>query len=102
MPTEPSLTLVRRLKAPPAKVYAAWTDTHLGTPATGRQDVAFAAATLGSGRSGVATGIIVALLLLIGAVTLFTLRSRRSGASPAPQPAVPSPAVAEKPGVTGR
>jgi uncharacterized protein YndB with AHSA1/START domain len=26
MPTEPSLTLVRRLKAPPAKVYAAWTE----------------------------------------------------------------------------
>ena len=26
MPVEPSLTLVRRLKAPPAKVYAAWTD----------------------------------------------------------------------------
>jgi uncharacterized protein YndB with AHSA1/START domain len=26
MPVEPSLTLVRRLKAAPAKVYAAWTD----------------------------------------------------------------------------
>ena len=26
MPVEPSLTLVRRLKAPPAKVYAAWTE----------------------------------------------------------------------------
>lgn len=26
MPVEPSLTLVRRLKAPPAKVFAAWTD----------------------------------------------------------------------------
>lgn len=26
MPVEPSLTLVRRLKAPPAKVFGAWTD----------------------------------------------------------------------------
>lgn len=25
-PTAPSLTLVRRIKAPPAKIYAAWTD----------------------------------------------------------------------------
>ena len=28
-PQKPSLTLVRRLKAPPAKVYAAWTDPAL-------------------------------------------------------------------------
>jgi uncharacterized protein YndB with AHSA1/START domain len=29
VPTKPSLTLVRRLKAPPAAVYAAWTDPAL-------------------------------------------------------------------------
>lgn len=29
MPVEPSLTLVRRLRAPPAKVFAAWTDPGL-------------------------------------------------------------------------
>ena len=72
------------------EVYAVWTDTHLGTPTTGRQDVAFASVTLGSGRSGLATGVIVALLLLIGAVILFSLRSHR-GAASAPQSAWPSP-----------
>lgn len=62
---------------------AVWTDTHLGTPATGRQDVAFASATLATDRSGLRAFLVVILLLVIGAIALFVLRSRRSdGASP--------------------
>jgi hypothetical protein len=48
--------------------YAAWTDTHLGSPATGRQDVSFASADLGGGGGN--TGLVVVgglvLLLLLG------------------------------------
>lgn len=83
------------------KAYAVWTDTHLGTPVTGRQDVAFAAVSLGSDRSGLATGLIVALLLVIGAGTVFVLRTRGGG----PAGADPAPAerdVADEPRVAGR
>jgi len=82
------------------RAYAVWTDTHLGTPATGRQDVAFASVDLGSGRSGVVTGLVVALLLVIGAVTLFTLRSRNGDAAVAQSSA--GPQVPDEQRVTGR
>jgi len=58
--------------------YAVWTDTHLGTPATGRQDVAFASVKLGSDRAGLRAVLIVVFLLVIGAVIVFIVRSRRS------------------------
>ena len=82
------------------KAYAVWTDTHLGTPATGRQDVAFAAVTLGSDRSGLAAGLVVALLLVIGAGTVLALSSRRkSGPTRASSP--DEPLVADETRVTG-
>ncbi|MDQ2826133.1 MAG: glycoside hydrolase [Actinomycetota bacterium] len=65
------------------RAYAVWTDTHLGTPATGRQDVAFASASLGSSRTGTAIAIVVILLLMIGALAVFLVRSRRTSAAPA-------------------
>ncbi|MDQ6727401.1 MAG: glycoside hydrolase [Actinomycetota bacterium] len=78
------------------RAYAVWTDTHLGTPATGRQDVAFTSVALGSSRGGVAVALVVILLLLIGASTVFLVRSRRTKAAPA-RPAdnarVPGPRV---------
>jgi len=58
--------------------YAVWTDTRLGTPATGRQDVAFASVKLGSDRAGLRAVLIVVFLLVIGAVIVFIVRSRRS------------------------
>jgi len=66
-----------------ARAYAVWTDTHLGTPATGRQDVAFTSVSLGSSRSGLAITLVVAVLLVIGALSMFLVRSRRTGAGPA-------------------
>jgi len=73
------------------RAYAVWTDTHLGTPATGRQDVAFASVSLGSDRSGLRVVLIVVLLLVIGAVIVFTLRSRRAS-GPSSGRALPSEA----------
>jgi len=81
------------------KVFAAWTDTREGTPATGRQDVAFASVSLGSGRSGLPAALVVALLLVIGAVTMFTVRARRKGLPPTPAPAT---SQVTQPRVAGR
>jgi hypothetical protein len=82
------------------RAYAVWTDTHLGTPATGRQDVAFTSVSLGSGRSGLAVVLVGALLLVIGAFTVLLLRSRRTGAAAAPS--TEAPRVADEPQVPGR
>lgn len=85
------------------KVYAVWTDTHLGSPATGRQDVNFASVDLGHGRSGAVIGAGVVVLLLLGGAMALVLRSaskgRSTGERPATAPASPS---AEEPRVTGR
>ena len=61
------------------KAYAAWTDTHLGTPATGRQDVSFAEADLGGGSGGrtlVLVGALVVLLVIGGGILLGVSRSK--------------------------
>lgn len=71
------------LAAGDGKVYAAWTDTHLGTPATGRQDVNFASVDVGSGRSGLVLVGGVVLLVLLGGGVVMALRSRGDDTSPA-------------------
>lgn len=64
------------------KVYATWTDTHLGTPATGRQDIEFAAVDVGGGGSRtVLVGGLVLLVLLGGGIVLAVRSRRNSGAS---------------------
>jgi hypothetical protein len=85
------------------KAYAVWTDTHLGSPATGRQDVDFASVDLGQGRSGlVAVGGLV-LLLLLGGGMLLAVRSRTRGPSSATGRSTPRPAgLPDESPVTGR
>jgi hypothetical protein len=79
------------------KAYAAWTDTHLGNPATGRQDVSFASADLGGGggSAGVlAVGGLVLLLLLGGGLLLARSRGRgrsaKAGGASSTEPSVPN------------
>lgn len=66
------------LVAGPARVIAAWTDTRLGNPATGRQDVVAATVRHGSGllpvaASAAVAGALVALLLMAA----LRMQSRR-------------------------
>jgi hypothetical protein len=85
------------------KVDAAWTDTHLGSPATGRQDVNFASVDLGGGRSGAVLAGGLVLLLLLGGGMSLALRSRGTGrSSPDGQPSPAESKVPDEPGVGGR
>ena len=63
------------------KAYAAWTDTHLGNPATGRQDVNFATVDFGGPRTGVLVAGGLVLLFLLGGGMVMALRSRRNSAA---------------------
>lgn len=85
------------------KVYAAWVDSRLGTPATGRQDVSFASVDLGGGRSNTVLVGGLVLLLLLGGGILLVVRSRGNGSSPSARPTSSTPApVSAEPGATGR
>jgi prepilin-type processing-associated H-X9-DG protein len=84
------------------KAYAAWTDTHLGTPATGRQDVSFASVDLGGDRSGLRAVVGLVLLLLIGGGIVLALRSRgKDRPATTGQRQSPERSVADGPRVTG-
>ncbi|HEX3620694.1 MAG TPA: sialidase family protein [Acidimicrobiales bacterium] len=87
------------------KVYAAWTDTRLGSQATGRQDVDFATVDLGHGRSSALLAGGVVLVLLLGGGMFLALRSanRRSSTSARATPAARATTTpVDQPGVTGR
>jgi len=62
------------------KLYAAWVDTSAGTPATGRQDVNFAAVGLPSGGGGLVLGAM--LVVVLGAAFLGITLFRRNGGGP--------------------
>ena len=77
------------------KAYAVWTDTHLGTPATGRQDVNFASVDLGQGRSPLVPVAGLILLVLLGGGVVLAVRSHGKGRAPSAgrpstEPAVPA------------
>jgi prepilin-type processing-associated H-X9-DG protein len=64
------------------KVYAAWVDTSAGSPATGRQDVDFAAVDVPHRRSrGAVLGAVLVVLLVAGGLTFALARRRTAGAS---------------------
>jgi hypothetical protein len=85
------------------KVYAAWTDTHLGSPATGRQDVNFTSVDLGRSRSGAVLGVGLVVLLLVGGGMFLALRSRDTGrSSPEAQASASVSTVPDQPPVPGR
>ena len=83
------------------KVYAAWTDTREGTPATGRQDVAFTSAELGGGGLGRGAGAAVAGVLILAAAGVVVLTNRRRADRSSPAPTVPG-ARADASRVPGR
>ena len=89
-----------------SKAWAAWTDTHLGNPNTGRQDVNFASVDLGGGsgaRTAVLAGGAILLLLLIGGLIVVALRSRGGDRAAATGPAPSAGSrVPDEPGVAGR
>jgi len=61
------------------RLYAAWTDTSAGTPATGRQDVNSASVTLPSaGSRGLVLGGAAVLAALVGGIMLGLGASRRN------------------------
>lgn len=62
--------------------YAAWTDTRLGNPDTGRQDVFGAEVRLGSGGRLSRLLPVLAAVVVVGAAGTWLLR-RRAAASPA-------------------
>jgi len=84
------------------KVYAAWTDTREGTPATGREDVFFTTVDIGGG-GGRTTAVLAVLgvLVLVGAGVLATTSRRRPDRSP-PAPGSPVSAASDDSRVTGR
>ena len=66
------------------KLFAAWVDTSAGSPATGRQDVNFAAVDVPSGgnRALVIGAVIVALLLATALAVALSRRNRNGAANP--------------------
>lgn len=71
------------LAAGHGKLYAAWVDTSAGTPATGRQDVNFAAVDLpAGGNTAMAVGVIVVALLGAGLALVLGRRNRSDSSTP--------------------
>jgi hypothetical protein len=65
------------------KLYASWTDTSVGTPATGRQDVNSTVVEFpGSGSRGVVLGVLA--FLLLAAIIAGLALTRRKGGRPSP------------------
>ena len=70
------------LAAGGGKLYAAWVDTSAGSPATGRQDVNFAAVDLPSdGARALVLGVVIVGLLLGAALAVALSRRNRRGTS---------------------
>jgi hypothetical protein len=70
------------LAAGGGQLHAAWVDTSAGSPATGRQDVNFAAVDLPSGSSrALVLGVVIVGLLLGAALAVALSRRNRNGTS---------------------